>query len=91
MRKEIELKICCGTNCYIMGGSELHLIKDHLPENLASHTNIKGVLCQNLCQNHSQKQMAPFAWVNDVKILSASIEKIKNAIVQTYNSSSASE
>ncbi|WP_075591233.1 NADH-quinone oxidoreductase subunit NuoE family protein [Labilibacter marinus] len=81
MKKEIEVKVCCGTNCYIMGGSELHLIKEHLTEEIAQLISLKGENCSGNCHDFSRTQKPPLAWINGEMIENASIEKLKKEIV----------
>ncbi|MCW3807070.1 hypothetical protein [Plebeiibacterium marinum] len=85
MQKEIEVKICCGTNCYITGGSGLHLIKNHLPEDIIDSINIKGVLCQDVCTDMCRSQKPPIAWINNEMITQASINKLKSKILEQVN------
>lgn len=85
MKKEIEVKICCGTNCYIMGGSELHLIKNHLPDNLAPYVVIKGENCMEYCHNFIHTQKPPLVWINGEILERANIEKVKNHIQTIFN------
>lgn len=85
MKKEIEVKICCGTNCYIMGGSDLHLIKNNLPNNVASNITIKGENCMGYCQNFTQTQKVPIVQINGKIMESTNLNKLKNHIQTLYN------
>jgi len=82
--KEIEIKICCGTNCYITGGSDLHSITNYLPEEIASHTRVKGSLCEDRCTDFLKTKAAPFAWVNNKIIEGATIDKIKALVFDSW-------
>ncbi|TLX70847.1 hypothetical protein E9993_21665 [Labilibacter sediminis] len=81
MKEEIEVKICCGTNCYIMGGSELHLIKNHLPNDISSCVTVKGINCSEHCHNFTQTKKPPLVWINGEILESANISKVKNQIL----------
>ncbi len=79
-RREIEVEICCGTNCYIMGGSHLHLLKAHLPEHLASLVKLKGKNCSGNCNDFTVTQKPPLAWVNGEIMENACIAKIEEKL-----------
>ncbi|MGE0078049.1 MAG: NAD(P)H-dependent oxidoreductase subunit E [Bacteroidales bacterium] len=75
---KIAIKICTGTLCHVMGGSELPELAHHLPEHIKSKVEIKGMVCGQYCKDSSKKP--PFVTVNDELIEQASIEKIINYI-----------
>lgn len=47
----VQLVICTGTACYILGGSELLLIEEALPPQLRSRVQISGAPCLGHCRN----------------------------------------
>jgi NADH:ubiquinone oxidoreductase subunit E len=71
----IAVKICSGTLCYVMGGSELWT----LPEALKSKVTIKGSPCLGYC-NTEKPVRAPYAEVNGRLIREASVSKIIEVI-----------
>lgn len=79
MENKIKVKICIGTLCYVMGGSELQLLEDYLPEDLKKHVDIEGSICLGYC-NESEDLKPPFASVNGKCISRASITTIINQI-----------
>jgi len=76
MTEEIKykVKICTGTLCHVMGGAELPALEDHLPENLKSKVIVKGMVCENYCNETDLKP--PFVLINEELMQEASIEKI---------------
>lgn len=64
--KEVKLKICAGTMCYVMGGAQLTEIADDLPENIREHVEISLMPCLKQC---NQDERPPFIELNG-KIIS---------------------
>ena len=40
MMKKVNVKICVGTMCYVMGGAELRDVIESLPQNILEHLNV---------------------------------------------------
>ncbi|MEG2318343.1 MAG: hypothetical protein RSF94_05215 [Rikenellaceae bacterium] len=77
----LEVKICTCTLCYVMGGSELQSIDEHIPEELLDKIEIRGVAgfpeCSNIDENGPR---APFVMVGKRLISEATIENVVEAI-----------
>lgn len=78
--KKINVTICTGTLCHVLGGSELPAILDYLPKELVPYVEIKGSTCINHCKNNNLQP--PFAEVNGELICNATIEKLVNKIIK---------
>lgn len=76
---KITVKICTGTLCYVMGGAELQLLNEYLPEELLERVEIKGATCLDYC-NQEGGGKAPFVTVGDRVISQATISKVVEAI-----------
>ena len=50
MTNKINLKICVGTMCYVMGGAELKDAIETLPAELTEHLNITYSPCLGCCE-----------------------------------------
>lgn len=46
---KINLKICMGTMCYVMGGAELRAIAEFLPDELKDRVSISYSPCLGVC------------------------------------------
>ena len=83
--KKIDLKICMGTMCYVMGGAELKDAIDSLPEPIKEHLNISFSPCLGCC---NAKQEPPFielngqviAGVSKVNLLQIVKEEVRNVV-----------
>lgn len=72
---KLTVKICTGTLCYVMGGAELQLLGECLPENLVDRVEIRGSTCLDVC-NQENKGKAPYVMVGDTLISEATIAKV---------------
>ncbi len=76
---KIEVKICMGTTCYVMGGAELATLSEHLTPGQLEYVEIKGIPCIDACFDQKTRR-APYAMVGNILIDKASIEKIKEEL-----------
>ncbi|MCL2242329.1 MAG: hypothetical protein FWC04_07380 [Chitinispirillia bacterium] len=78
--KKHKVIICTGTACFVMGGSELLLLEEQLPDDLKAVTDVAGSPCAGICKRSeysgAQADHAPFAEVNGKVIEQASVQKI---------------
>jgi NADH:ubiquinone oxidoreductase subunit E len=79
MKKKLDVKICTGTFCTVMGGSELLLLESKLPESLKDMVNISGVVCTKDCENGGDKK-PPIAMVGSKLYDQLDINKLLKAI-----------
>jgi len=47
----IQLQICQGTTCYVMGAAQLASLAAQLPEDLRAHVQVAGSRCLGLCRD----------------------------------------
>lgn len=76
---KVIVKICTGTLCYVMGGSELQLLGDYIPDEIQGRVEIKGATCLDFC-NQVGSAKAPFVMVNEKVVSNATIAKVLNVI-----------
>lgn len=77
--KTIKVVVCSGTACYVMGGSELLLLDDHIPSRWKGHVELEGSPCLGFCKNKTQGK-APFAIVDGEVLSEATIPGILKKI-----------
>lgn len=51
--KSIELEICTGTACYILGAAELLDIEEMVDHKIKEKLNVKGATCCGSCKSKS--------------------------------------
>lgn len=79
--KVLKVVICSGTTCYVMGGSDLLLLEEHIPEQYRSRIEIEGSTCLGLCKDRKYGK-APYVRVGDSIIDAASITRILEKIAE---------
>ncbi len=62
--RTIVVTVCSGTACYILGGSDLLTLKDHLKPELARRVMISGAPCLNHCKDRGEGKRPPYVTVN---------------------------
>lgn len=73
----IEITICSGTLCYIMGGAELFEIEEKLTSMFKLEFKVNASPCLGACQG-DDKQKPPCIKVNNALLAEASIDSIIN-------------
>ena len=78
MMKKVNVKICVGTMCYVMGGAELRDVIESLPQNILEHLNISYSPCLECGESEQGEQAPPFIEINGKRIAGVS----KNSLIQ---------
>ncbi len=82
--KKIQVEICVGTTCYVMGASELMLIEEHLSEEQRNHVELRGGTCLDVCHEHLTEK-APFVRIDGEIISNVNVEKLVAEINSRIN------
>ena len=82
---KIELKICVGTMCYVMGGAELRDVLESLPENLKGLVDISFSPCLGYCDKRNDPPYVELngrmvAGVSKLSLIQILKEEIRNVI-----------
>ncbi len=83
IQPKYKIQICCGTMCYIMGGAELHLLIDSLPDTLKGLVSIEGVPCFGKCD--TDKKEHPCVLINGEELNNATTQKIIKQLLTLEN------
>ena len=78
--KKIEVKVCLGTTCFVMGGSNLQELNDIIPQKYGSQVEVSGSPCLGLCSINWEYSKAPYVKVNEEVVTEATVEKVLEAI-----------
>jgi NADH:ubiquinone oxidoreductase subunit E len=68
----LKIIICSGTACFVMGGSELLLLEDELPEAWRGRVAVEAAPCLGFCKDRSCGR-APFVEVGGEGLASATM------------------
>ncbi|MFO7940625.1 MAG: NAD(P)H-dependent oxidoreductase subunit E [Bacteroidales bacterium] len=83
MKNKIDVRICVGTHCYVMGGKALMKLEEEMPESWKSKVDIRGAVSLGACEERGEHP--PYAEVNGKTIEKATLEKLKSAIEKELN------
>lgn len=72
---KIIVTVCAGTTCVVMGGSNLMLLEEDLPEALKNRVVVKGARCLGLC-TRERADGAPYVKIDDEVMGAATVPRI---------------
>jgi NADH:ubiquinone oxidoreductase subunit E len=78
--KKIEVKVCLGTTCFVMGGGNLQELNDIIPKKYGDKVEILGSNCLGLCSINWEYSKAPYVKVDDEVVTEATVEKVLEVI-----------
>ena len=78
--KKIEVKVCLGTTCFIMGSSYLQELTDIIPQKYGENVEVIGSPCLGLCSIDWEYSRAPYVKVDGDVVYEATVEKVLNTI-----------
>ena len=78
--EKIVVKVCLGTTCFVMGGSNLQELVDIIPAKYGDKVIVQGSNCLDLCSKSDEYSKAPYVKVDDQVIQEATIEKVLSLI-----------
>lgn len=84
MESFVEVEICTGTTCFVMGAGHLLDLEDQLPTRLNGRVHLSGSHCLGVC-NRTDCGKPPFARVNGTLIAEASVERLVAACDRALN------
>jgi NADH:ubiquinone oxidoreductase subunit E len=74
--KKIDVKVCLGTSCYVMGSSYLQELVDLIPLKFGDKVNVIGHNCLGQCVSQGEKSNPPYVQIGDETLSGATIEKV---------------
>ncbi len=74
--EKIQVKICAGTACFVMGAPQIQALEFSTPEDLADKIEVTEVRCMNHCSQGKGYNKGPFVEVNGEVIEEATMEKV---------------
>ncbi len=78
--KKIKIELCVGTNCYILGGSDLLDLENVLPDAYTEYIEIDGSPCLDFCKQVDNKEV-PYVRINgNIIIKNATVPKLLEII-----------
>ncbi|MBN2128437.1 MAG: hypothetical protein JW741_03035 [Sedimentisphaerales bacterium] len=75
MSAKVQVQICVGTACHIMGAADLIVIEDLLDRSLRDRVEIVGVTCMELCKDEANGK-PPFVIIDGETLSEATLDKV---------------
>jgi len=85
VEKKVNVKVCLGTTCFVMGASNLQGLIESVPKKYGDKVEVTGVPCLGLCSIDWEFSKAPYVKVDDDVIKEATVEKVLSAIDNKLN------
>ena len=85
MDKKVNVKVCLGTTCFVMGSSNLQELIDLVPKKYGNKVEVTGVPCLGLCSIDWEFSKAPYVKVDDEVVKEATVEKVLAAVEARLN------
>lgn len=67
--EKINIEICCGTACYLLGAVKLMELEKRIPDDLKGKIEFEAKTCLGQCEN-DQLGGAPFVRFNHTEVMS---------------------
>lgn len=77
---KIEVKLCLGTTCFVMGGSNLQELNEIIPQKYGDKVELSAANCLGLCSINWEYSKAPYVKVNEEVVSEATAEKVLEEI-----------
>lgn len=77
---KINVKVCLGTTCFVMGSSNLQELIETVPAKYGEQVEVFGVPCLGFCNVDWEYSRAPYVKVDDEVIHEATVEKVLSVI-----------
>ncbi len=87
--EKINVKVCIGTTCYVMGGNNLQELNEIIPRKYGDKVSVTGSNCLGLCSINWEYSKAPYVKVDDEIITGATVEKVLEAIDKKLGNNNA--
>jgi len=78
--KRVEVKVCMGTTCFVMGGAALQGISETIKARYQDKVKVTASTCLNLCTANAQYSKAPYVTVDGTVVSEATVDKILKEI-----------
>ena len=73
---KVDVKVCLGTTCFVMGGNNLQELNDIIPQKYGDKVEVSGSNCLGLCSINWEYSKAPYVKVNDEVVSEATVDKV---------------
>lgn len=84
--ERIQVRVCVGTTCFVMGGNNLQELNDIIPRKYGDKVEVLGSNCLGLCSINWEYSKAPYVKIDNDVISEATVEKVLKVIDEKIGS-----
>ena len=74
--EKIDVKVCLGTTCFVMGSSNLQQLSEIVPQKYGDKVVVSGSPCLGVCSTNWEFSKAPYVKVNNELVQEATLERV---------------
>lgn len=78
--EKINVKVCLGTTCFVMGGANLQELIEIIPRKYGDKVEVTGANCLGMCSIQWNYSKAPYVKIDEDVVAEATVEKVLDAI-----------
>ena len=78
--EKIQVEICLGTTCFVMGSSHLQDLIEIIPRRYNDKVEVLGKPFLGLCSQDCEYSQAPYVKVDEEVVSQATVEKVLKVI-----------
>ena len=78
--EKIQVEICLGTTCFVMGSSHLQELIEIIPKRYSDTVEVSGKPCLGLWSQDCEYSQAPYVKVDEEVVSQATVEKVLKVI-----------
>ena len=78
--EKIQVEICLGTTCFVMGSSHLQDLIEIIPRRYNDKVEVSGKPCLGQCSQDCEYSQAPYVKVDEEVVSQATVEKVLKVI-----------
>ena len=78
--EKINVKVCLGTTCFVMGGANLQELIEIIPRKYGDKVEVTGANCLGMCSIQWNYSKAPYVKIDEDVVAEATVEKVLEAI-----------
>lgn len=78
--EKINVKVCLGTTCFVMGAGHLQELIETVPKKFGDLVEVSGHPCLGLCSIDWEYSRAPYVKVDNAVVYEATVEKVLSEI-----------
>lgn len=80
--RKVEVNICTGTTCYILGGSKYLMLADQLRDDVLNRVNITGKSCMGYCNSEGPQRKLPCITIDGITYHGLSLEQVVKIVTE---------